>query len=86
MSKNLKNELEHWIFVDSWEGFLPWKQERHLTVEITSDTSDSGWGRILSFPGGSKETRDYWCPEDFECSGGITVKEAKALFQTLSTF
>ena len=86
MSKNPKNELEHWIFVDSWEGFLPWKQERHFTVEITSDVSNSGWGGILSFPGGSKETRDYWCPEDFECPGGIAVKEAKALFRTLSTF
>ena len=86
MSKNLKNELEHWTFVDSWEGFLPWKQERHFTVEITSNASNSGWGGILSFPDGSEETRDYWCPEDFECPGGIAVKEAKALFQTLSTF
>ena len=86
MSKSLKNKLEHWIFVDSWEGFLPWKQERHFTAEITSDASNSGCGGLLSFPGGSRETRDYWCPENFECPGGIAVKEAKALLQTLSTF
>ena len=49
MSKNLKNELEHWIFVDSWEGFLLWKQERHFTVEITSDASSSGWGGFSHF-------------------------------------
>ena len=59
MSKNLKNELEHWIFVDSWEGFLPWKQERHFTVKITSDASISGWGGILSFPGGSKQITGF---------------------------
>ena len=33
-----------------------------------------------------KYTRDYWCPEDLISQGGIAVKEAKALFQTLTTF
>ena len=88
-SENLKNKLEHWIFIDSWEGFLLWKQERCFMVEIISDASKSGWGGIPFFIGGSKKTRDYWCPgcpEDLECSGGIVVKEAKAPLQTLSTF
>ncbi len=86
MSNSLKNELESWKFLDSWDGFLPWRKERHLEVKITSDAANSGWGGIISLPDGPKYTRDYWCPEDADSPGGIAVKEAKALHQTLSTF
>ena len=86
MTESLKNELEHWRFLDAWDGFLPWQKERHYTVEIISDPSKSGWGGILSLPPAKKYTRDYWCPEDLISQGGIAVKEAKALFQTLTTF
>ena len=48
MTESLKNELEHWRFLDTWDGFLPWRKERHYTVEIISDASKSGWGGILS--------------------------------------
>ena len=33
-----------------------------------------------------KYRRDYWCPDDLNSQEGIAVKEAKALFQTLTTF
>ena len=86
MTESLKNELEHWRFLDTWDGFLPWRKERHYTVEIISDASKSGWGGILSLPPAKKYTRDYWRPEDLISQGGIAVKEAKALFQILTTF
>ena len=86
MTESLKNELEHWRFLDTWDGFLLWRKERHYTVEIISDAFTSGWGGILSLPPAKKYTRDYWCPEDLISQGGIAVKEAKALFQTLTTF
>ena len=86
MSKNLKNELEHWIFVDSWEGFSTLETRKTLYSRNHLRRLQLWLGMVLSFPGGSKETRDYWCLEDFECPGSIAVKEAKALFQTLSTF
>ena len=86
MSESLKKELEHWKFLDSWSGFLPWRQEWHFSVEIITDASNFGWGGVLAFPDNPKRTRDYWDPEDIHTSGGIAVKEAKALLQTLSTF
>ena len=43
MSPDLKEELMHWRFLDSWDGFLPWKDERHLIIEIASDASNFGW-------------------------------------------
>ena len=32
MTRNLREELEHWKFLDSWNGFLPWRDERHCIV------------------------------------------------------
>ncbi len=28
----LREEIEHWKFVDNWDGCLKWKPERHLSV------------------------------------------------------
>ena len=86
MSDALREESQHWQFLDSWSRFLPWRQERHFCIKITTDASNSGWGGILKLPGRPKVTRDYWCPEDLTAPGGISVKEAKALFQALSVF
>ena len=30
ITKDLRKELLHWIFLESWEGFLPWRDERHF--------------------------------------------------------
>ena len=81
MSDDLKKELQYWKFLDSWDGFLPWRKESHFIVKIIS-----GWSGILALPRAPKETRDYWSPDGLEVSGGIAVKEAKALYQTLSIF
>ena len=82
MTEALTKELESWKFLDSWDGFLPWKTERHLAVKKISDTSNFGWGGILSLPVHPKYTKDYFMQEDLE-GIGIAVKEAKALFKTL---
>ena len=57
MTNQLRQELEHWKFIDNWNGFLPWKQEKHFTVKIISDASDSGWGgsSLLLAPASSQE-------------------------------
>ena len=86
MSDDLNKELQYWKFLDSWDGFLPWRKESHFIVKIISDASNAGWGGILALPEAPKETRDYWSPDGLEVSGGIAVKEAKALYQTLSIF
>ena len=30
LSPSLRKEISHWKFLDSWDGFLKWKQEFHL--------------------------------------------------------
>ena len=85
MTKSLKDELSSWRFLDTWHGFLPWRDEKHFSEEITTDASNSGWAGILSSPEDSKNTRDYWSNEVVEGTD-IAVKEARAFYNTLSTF
>ena len=47
----LCEEIEHWRFLDSWEGTLPWPSERHRVLEILSDASDFAWGGVIRSPG-----------------------------------
>ena len=86
MSQGLEEELKYWRFLDSWNGYLPWKDEKHFVVQIFSDASNSGWGEILHLPDGSKKTRDYWFADEEFPVEDIAIKEARALFKTLLTF
>ena len=84
ISPDLRQELLHWRFLDSWEGFLPWKSERHIHLTLHSDASFSGWGVCLNLPGQPPlESRGLW-DEATRCLP-IAVKEAKALFNTLES-
>ena len=48
MSPALKKEIEHWLFLESWDGFLPWRSEKHTHVKLFSDSSHFAWGGALS--------------------------------------
>ena len=48
----LREEIEHWRFLDSWEGTLPWPSERHIVLDILSDASDYAWGGSYQIPWG----------------------------------
>ena len=50
VSPDLKAEFKHRRFLDSWSGFLPWKDEKHFQLDVFSDTSGSGCGGILRLP------------------------------------
>ena len=82
LSPSLRSEISHWKFLDSWDGFLKWKQEFHLRVHVFSDASNTGWGGNLHQPGKSPlETRGYW--DTTERKLPIVVKESLALLRTL---
>ncbi|KAK3707290.1 hypothetical protein QZH41_004234 [Actinostola sp. cb2023] len=78
----LREEIEHWRFLDNWQECLHWPQEKHITIKISSDASNYAWGGVISVPGGSPtEIRDYWGVESRNLP--IVVKEALALLYTL---
>ena len=43
IDKNLRDEIAHWLFLETWDDPLPWKEERHLQISLSSEASGSGW-------------------------------------------
>lgn len=84
VSGALRDELVHWRFLDSWDGFLPWKEEKHSSITLFSDASDVGWGGSVRIPGREEQLlRGYW--DDSTRNLPIAVREAKALLFTLES-
>ena len=82
LSRELKAEFENWRFLDSWSGFLPWKDEKHFQLDVFSDASDSGWGGILRRPDQpQQELHGYWDLSESDLP--IIVKETLALLYVL---
>ena len=82
ISHELREELEHWRFLDSWSGFLPWKDEKHFQLNAFSDASGSGWGGVLCLPGQPRqEFHGHWDLTEIDLP--IVVKEALALLFVL---
>lgn len=82
VSHDLRKEFEHWRFLDSWSGFLPWKDEKHFQLNAFSDASGSGWGGVLRLPGQpQQEFHGHWDLTEIDLP--IVVKEALALLFVL---
>ena len=82
VSGALRKEIEYWRFLDPWKGCLPWLNEKHVVVNISSDSADFGWGGSIVPPGMLPlEVRDYWSSD--ARSLPIVVKEAIAFVYTL---
>ncbi|KAJ7391233.1 hypothetical protein OS493_019364 [Desmophyllum pertusum] len=78
VSNDLKEEFEHWRFLDSWSGFLPWKDEKHFQLNVFSDASGSGWGGVLRFSSQpQQELYGHWDLAELDLP--IIEKEALAL-------
>ena len=45
----LREEISHWLFLETYDNPLPWRDERHIPVSVAKDASVSGWGGYNSF-------------------------------------
>ncbi|KAI8485266.1 hypothetical protein Bbelb_370130 [Branchiostoma belcheri] len=77
----VRKELEYWRFLDTWEGHIPWKPEKHEVVELSSDASGFRWAGVVSSDKDMTQCSDYW--EQQETPEHISVKETRALTRTL---
>ncbi|KAI8516496.1 hypothetical protein Bbelb_050770 [Branchiostoma belcheri] len=77
----VRKELEYWRFLDTWEGHIPWKPEKHEVVELSSDASGFRWAGVVSSDKDMTQCGDYW--EQHETPEHILVKETRALTRTL---
>ena len=76
----LREEISHWLFLESWDDPLPWRDELHVQISVATDASASGWGATIISPF-RQEMSDYWSGE--ELSWDIATKEAMAIHNSL---
>jgi hypothetical protein len=76
----LRREISHWLFLESFDNPLPWRDERHVTVSIATDASNSDWGGSMLSPV-IQDVSDYWTEEDNMWD--ISTKEAMAIVNVL---
>ncbi|CAC5381177.1 unnamed protein product [Mytilus coruscus] len=81
MTKDLKDEIINWRFLDSWTGKLEWKKERHLVVNIYTDASMYKWGGYFKINDREHKVGDSWAQEMLSLP--IMVLEAKAFLNVL---
>ena len=81
LNEFLKEELSYWRFLDNWEQYLPWKEEKHYTVSLSTNASGHGWACVLHLPSGDQSFRDYWNPDQRELC--ISSKEMLALVHAI---
>ncbi|CAH3031915.1 unnamed protein product, partial [Pocillopora meandrina] len=43
MTDALREEISHWRYLDDWKDTLPWRDEKHVRIAISTDAS--GYGR-----------------------------------------
>ena len=75
----LRDEIAHWLFLEKWDNPFPWREERHLQIELATDASQTGWGGVFSTP--EKETSDYWSKDEMMLD--IATREAIAVNMVL---
>ena len=42
LTQDLREELEYWRFLDTWEESVPWRSEYHMRMSVSSDASGFG--------------------------------------------
>ena len=82
LTGKLRDEIEHWLFLEGWDDPLPWREERHVRVVIATDASNSGWGGSILVPF-SNQVSDYWTEDQHHLE--ISTKETIAVDKVLTS-
>ena len=77
------DEIAFWSFVDTKTEPIPFLQQQHASVRLSSDSSGFAWGAVVELPTGPLSFRDYWTSDLLRHD--ICVKEALALYFCLQS-
>ena len=77
LSKPVLEEIAHWRFLDNWEQWPPWRDEKHHSLTLSTDASGHGWGCVIHSPSDDQALGDYWYSD--QLSLFISSKEMLAL-------
>lgn len=81
LSPDLRHEIEFWRFLDQWESHIPWRQEKHVSLRMSTDASGFRWAASVHLESGDLEMGDYWTMDLQE--EHINVKEMYAVVKAL---
>ena len=79
----LREEMEFWRFLDGWQDAIPWIQESHISVSLSTDASAFRWAAVFHQKPADRNVGDYW--EDNLMNEHINVKEMHAVLKALES-
>lgn len=82
ISQGLRDEINHWTFLQCWKGCFPWRGEKHLQVSIATDSSGYKWGALVYSQDNPTKFSDFWDKND---ERPIHLKETQALINGLKS-
>ena len=83
LNSALRQEIQFWRFLDSWEGYIPWRKEGHVDLHLSTDASSFRWSATVHFPSGDFSLGDYWSED--QKGENINVKEMWAVLKTVQS-
>lgn len=83
MYPKLFAEIEHWGFLDEWDGHMSWRSECHKQLILATDASMYKYGAVvLSGEHSGRQFSDFWDKND---DRSINQKETDALLRALES-
>ena len=76
-----REEVTYWRFLDDWQQSLPWREEKHYRISLSTDASNYSWGCVIHQLSGDLKMGDYWNDEQKELF--ISSKEMLALVHAI---
>ena len=60
LTAGLREELEFWRFLDDWDKHIPWKDEKHWVLSVSTDASLSRWAGVIHCQPNDVVLGDFW--------------------------
>ena len=83
LSSSLREEILFWRFLDDWDSFIPWRQESHVAISLSTDASLFRWAAVIHLRSSDLSIGDYL--EDEMKNKHINVKEMYAVAKALES-
>ena len=83
LTAGLREELEFWRFLDEWDKHIPWKDEKHWVLSVSTDASLSRGAGVIHCQPNDVVLGDFWESDLAELN--INVKEMWAIAKVLES-
>lgn len=83
LTAGLREELEFWQFLDDWDSYVPWRDEKHCVLSVSTDASMSRWAGVIHCQPGDVTLGDIWKSDLVEVN--TNVKEMWATAKVLES-